>query len=111
LEVYVQTLPLSNRKWTVSTSGGLEPRWRADGREIYYLAEDRKLMAAAVGPGPSFDQPKPLFQTRAVTVTTGFRMHYVPSHDGRRFLINTQSGQAASEPITVELNWTAALKK
>jgi dipeptidyl aminopeptidase/acylaminoacyl peptidase len=111
LEVYVQTFPLSDRKWTVSVSGGSEPRWRADGREIYYLSEDRKLMAAAVGPGPSFDEPKPLFQTRAVTGSTGFRMHYVPSHDGRRFLVNTQSGDAAPTPITVELNWTAGLKR
>jgi eukaryotic-like serine/threonine-protein kinase len=111
MEVYVQTLPLSNRKWTVSTNGGSEPRWRADGREIYYLSEDRKLMAAAMGPGPSFDTPKPLFLTRAVTASTGFRMHYVPSRDGRRFLVNTQSGDAAPTPITVELNWTAGLKR
>jgi Tol biopolymer transport system component len=111
LEVYVQTFPLSDRKWPVSTNGGSEPRWRGDGREIYYLSEDRKLMAAAVGPGPSFDVPKPLFQTQAVTGSTGFRMHYVPSRDGRRFLVNTQSGDAAPASITVELNWTAGLKK
>jgi eukaryotic-like serine/threonine-protein kinase len=111
LEVYVQSFPLSNRKWTVSTSGGSEPRWRADGREIYYLSEDRKLMAAAVGPGPSFDVPKPLFQTRPVTGSTGARMHYVPSRDGRRFLVNTQNGDAAPAPITIELNWTAGLRK
>jgi eukaryotic-like serine/threonine-protein kinase len=111
LEVYVQTFPLSDRKWTVSTSGGLEPRWRADGHEIYYMSEDRKLMAASVGPGPSFDAPKPLFQTRAVTASTGFRMHYIPSRDGRRFLVNTQSGDMAPTPITVELNWTAGLTR
>jgi dipeptidyl aminopeptidase/acylaminoacyl peptidase len=111
LEVYVQTFPLSDRKWTVSDGGGSEPRWRADGREIYYLSEDRKLMAVAVGPGPSFDVPKPLFQTRTVTGPIGVRMHYVPSRDGRRFLVNTQSGNAAPRPITVELNWTAELRK
>jgi len=111
LEVYVQTFPLSNRKWTVSTNGGSEPRWRADGREIYYLSEDRKLMAARVGPGPSFGVPKPLFQTRAVTGVTGFRMHYVPSRDGQRFLVNTQNSDAVPTPITIELNWTAGLRK
>ena len=111
LEVYIQTFPLSNRKWTVSTNGGLEPRWRADGHEIYYLSEDRKLMAARVGPGPSFDVPKPLFQTRAVASMTGFRMHYIPSRDGRRFLVNTQSSDTVPAPITVELNWTAGLKR
>lgn len=41
----------------VSINGGYEPRWRADGREIYYLSEDRKLMAVSVGPGPSFGVP------------------------------------------------------
>jgi len=110
-EVYVQTFPLSDRKWQVSTNGGYEPRWRADGREIYYLSEDRKLMAAAVGTGPSFDAPKPLFQTRIDTVVHANRTHYVPSRDGRRFLINTQVGEPAPVPIIIALNWTVGLKK
>jgi Tol biopolymer transport system component len=111
LEVYVQTFPLSDRKWPISSSGGSEPRWRADGREIYYLSEDGKLMAAAVGPGPSFDAPKSLFQTKAVPGSIGFRTHYIPSRDGRRFLVNTKSSDAAPASITVELNWTAGLKR
>ena len=53
-EVYVQTFPRSDRRWQVSTSGGSERRWRRDGREIYYLSEDRKLMAVAVVAGASF---------------------------------------------------------
>jgi hypothetical protein len=48
-EVYVETFPRSDRKWYVSTGGGYEPRWRVDGREIYYLSEDRKLMAGERG--------------------------------------------------------------
>jgi eukaryotic-like serine/threonine-protein kinase len=110
-QVDVQTFPLSDKKWQVSTNGGYEPRWRADGREIYYLSEDRKLMAVAVGAGPSFDVPKPLFQTRVSAGVTGNSMHYVPSRDGRRFLVNTQTGDASPTPITVVLNWTAGLKK
>ena len=62
-EIYVETVPRSDRKWPVSTNGGYEPRWRADGREIYYLSEDRTLMAVPVGAGPSFGIPTPLFQT------------------------------------------------
>ncbi len=81
-QVNVQTLPLSDKKWQVSTDGGYEPRWRADGREIYYLSEDRKLMAVAVGPGPSFGVPKVLFQTRVQPGVTANRTHYVPSRDG-----------------------------
>ena len=64
-QVNVQTLPLSDKTWHVSTTAdGYEPRWRADGREIYYLSEDRKLMAVSVGEGPSFGVPTALFQTR-----------------------------------------------
>jgi len=107
LEVYVQTIPFSDRKWPISSAGGSEPRWRSDGRELYYLSEDRKLVAVKVGPGPSFDKPAALFQTRAVTGGTGIRMHYVPSRDGRRFLVNTQLRDPVQRPITLELNWTA----
>ena len=110
-QVYVQTLPLSDKKWQVSTSGGYEPRWRADGREIYYLSEDRKLVSVAVRPGPSFDVPKALFQTRVPVGVSANRMHYVPSHDGQRFLVNTQNTEMQQTPITVVLNWVAGLKK
>ena len=110
-QVYVQTFPLSDRKWQVSTDGGYEPRWRGDGHEIYYLSEDRKLMAVAVGTGPSFAVPKMLFQTRVPEGVTSRRTHYVPSRDGQRFLVNTQSLDASPGPITVVLNWQAELGK
>jgi serine/threonine protein kinase/Tol biopolymer transport system component len=109
-EVYVETFPQSDRKWSVSTNGGYEPRWRADGGELYYLSEDRKLMAVSVGSGPAFGVPKPLFQTRVSAGVTANRTHYVASRDGRRFLVN-QSVDAAPNPITVVLNWTATLNK
>ncbi len=109
-QVDVQTVPLSDKKWQVSTSGGYEPRWRADGREMYYLSEDRKLMAVEVRPGPSFGVPRILFQTQVQPGVSANRMHYVPSHDGRRFLINTQTA-ASITPITVVTNWANALKK
>jgi Tol biopolymer transport system component len=110
-EIYVQTFPLSDKKWKVSTEGGYEPRWRTDGREIYYLSEDRKLMTVSVGAGPSFDVPKLLFQTRVPPGVTANRTHYVPSRGGERFLVNTEGGDPSPTPITVVLNWTAALKK
>jgi eukaryotic-like serine/threonine-protein kinase len=109
-EVYVETIPRSDRKWPVSTNGGYEPRWRADGGEIYYLSEDRQLMAVPVGASPSFGIPKPLFQTRVPAGVTGNRTHYVPSRDGQRFLVN-MALDAPISPITVVVNWTATLKK
>ena len=110
-QVNVQTLPLSDRKWQVSTSGGYEPRWRADGHEIYYLSEDRKLMAVEVGTGPSFGIPKALFQTQVQPGVTRNHTHYVPSRDGQRFLVNTLSADASPTPITIVMNWAARLKK
>jgi len=110
-EVYVETFPPSDRRLQVSTSGGYEPRWRADGGEIYYLSEDRKLMAVSVGPGPSFGVPKMLFQTRVPAGVRANRTHYVPTRDGQRFLVNTQTSDAPPNPITVVLNWTAAVNK
>jgi len=110
-EVYVQTFPQSERRWQVSTSGGYEPRWRRDGREIYYLSEDRKLMAVSIGAGPSFGVPKPLFQTRVPVGVSALRTNYVPARDGQRFLINTQTSDPPPNPITVVLNWAASLKQ
>jgi dipeptidyl aminopeptidase/acylaminoacyl peptidase len=110
-QVQVQTFPLSDRKWQISTDGGYEPRWSADGHEIFYLSEDRKLMSVSVGPGPSFQIPKVLFQTRVFPGVTSTRTSYVPSPDGRRFLINTKMGDPPLNPITVVLNWTAGVGK
>jgi serine/threonine protein kinase/Tol biopolymer transport system component len=110
-QVYCQTFPLSNRKWLVSTNGGYEPRWRGDSHEIYYMSEERELMAVTVGPGPSFGVPKALFRTQVPRDVTDVRTHYVPARDGQRFLINTQIDDPAPNPITVVLNWTAALKR
>jgi hypothetical protein len=68
-------------------------------------------MAVSVGAGPSFDVPKTLFQTRVPSSLNVLRTSYVPSRDGQRFLINTENNALRPTPITVVLNWTAALKK
>ena len=84
--------------------------WRV-GTEMFYLAPDNKLMAAAVnGRGTSFEVGvvKPLFDARP---TTGGRFPYAVTADGQRFLINTATEQAASAPITVVVNWTAGVGK
>ena len=109
-EVYVETVPRSDRKWPLSTDGGYEPRWRADGREIFYLSEGRKLMAVSVGEGPVFGVPEPLFQTRVAGGANANRTHFVPSHDGQRFLLSATTDALVS-PITVAVNWMATVKK
>ena len=110
-EIYVQTFPRSGRRWQISAGGGYEPRWRGDGREIYYLSGDRKLMAVPVSSGPSFGVPKALFQTQVAVGVDAFRTHYIAHPDGQRFLVNTQIAEPSPKPLTVVLNWTAGLKK
>ena len=111
-EVYVQTFPASGGKWRVSTGGGSQPRWRRDGRELFYIAADRKLMAVDVKLGSTFEAgvPKPLFGPLGVLTLTDFRNHYAVTADGQRFLINTTIEGADAAPITVVVNWTAGLR-
>jgi Tol biopolymer transport system component len=100
-------------KWHVSTAGGSWPRWRSDGKEIFYLAPDKTLMSAAVNAaGSAFEvgAARPLFDTRALTIgNTGFM--YDVSPNGQRFLVNTLAEEAAPAPITLVVNWPALLKK
>ena len=110
-EVYVQTFPASGGKWRVSTGGGVQPRWRRDGRELFYIAADQKLMAVDVKLGATFEAgvPKVLFGTRVPTLRN-FRNHYAVSADGQRFLINSTIEETSSTPISVVVNWTAEVK-
>jgi hypothetical protein len=110
-EVYVQTVAPSDQKWQVSTAGGTEPRWRRDGREIYYLAPDRKLMSVAVADGPGFSIPRALFQTQVLEQSSVYRSNYVPTASGQRFLINTQTGKGSGGEINLVLNWLTGLRK
>ena len=112
MAVYVQTVPLSGSEWRISTGVGAQPRWRRDGRELFYIGADRKLMVVEVKLGPPFQVgvPKPLFETRVPTITD-FRNHYVVTADGQRFLINSMTEARGTTPIDVVKNWTALLKR
>ena len=111
-EIYIQTFPQHTGKWQISTSGGLEPMWRRDGRELFYLSGDGKLMSVDVNPDSATFRtgiPKPLFQTPLVP-TAYWRNIYVPSPDGQRFLLVLPASEAKAAPITVVVNWPAMLK-
>ena len=111
-EIYVQSFPASGAKWQISVSGGSQPHWRRDGKELFYLGADRKVTAVDVNTeAPTFAHgtPRALFETRISKETAGDQ--YVVTSDGQRFLVNTLAEEAAYTPISVVLNWTAGLKK
>ena len=101
-------------QWQVSTAGGTYPRWRADGRELYYLAPTGAMMAAPVtvtGATLAPGAPVALFPTRVVGggTDTSLGRNYDVTRDGR-FLINTELDQTAA-PITLILNWNPEAKQ
>jgi Tol biopolymer transport system component len=111
-EVFVQSFPETGRPVRVSSNGGHLPEWRKDGKELYYTADDGKLTAAAVNPaGPLFQvsSSQPLFPMK--TPTGSFRMQYLPSADGTRFLVNSRLEDTAPRVLTVVLNWQAAVRR
>ena len=108
-EIYLQSFPGPGGKWQISTSGGIEPHWRGDGKELYYRAPDGKLMAVDVQAGTTVTAgaPQPLFQGRFDSAVA--REHYIPARDGKRFLVVAPLGREAMTPTTVVLNWNADL--
>jgi serine/threonine protein kinase/Tol biopolymer transport system component len=112
-QIYVQSFPDGEGRWQVSTDGGAEPRWRADGRELYFLAPDRRLVAVPVTTSPSFEHgaPTPLFSTRVSEFSNPFRTSYAVARDGQRFLIDTLSENSPMPSITVVVNWPELLKR
>jgi Tol biopolymer transport system component len=111
-EVYVQSFPASGGKWQVSNGGGGSPRWRRDGRELFYLSADGKLMAVEVdGSSDTFEAgvPGPLFEPRVGAISGD--SPYDVAADGRRFLVKVPVEETAPAPVTVVLNWTADLKR
>jgi eukaryotic-like serine/threonine-protein kinase len=113
-EIYVTSFPDAHGKWQVSNAGGDQPKWRGDGKELFYLAPDAKMMAVAVTTGANFDArtPAALFQAnpRDTVAATSEQFFYDVSKDGQRFLINTQV-KTSMKPMSVVLNWTAKLEK
>ncbi len=108
-DIYVTTFPEPGARWQVSQSGGWEPRWSKDGKELFFFAPDNRLMAAEVkGDASSFEVGaiRPLFQSRRM----GLTFRYDVAKDGKRFLVNSGLPQDPS-PITLVTNWTAELEK
>jgi hypothetical protein len=115
-EIYVQAFPPNGRGIRISTAGGTEPRWRRDGKELFYIAQGGSVMATEVKLAPTFEhgQPRELFKVPIVTGgPRAFAFHYDVAPDGKRFLVLASPSveSLVSNSITVVLNWQAALKK
>lgn len=102
-EVYVQPFPATGAKWQVSVSGGEQPRWRRDGKELFYLAPDRMLMAVDIRVPGAFDEnaPRPLFQTNIPFGDINVSHAYDVTPDGERFVIAAPDPLSPQAPITV----------
>jgi hypothetical protein len=103
-EIYVQPFPPNGQRWQISSAGGRQPMWRSDGGELFFVADDRRFYAVDVSTAGAFDYGIPhfLFEMRANVFNS--RNSYVPSADGKRFLVNTIV-DSAQAPLTVALNW------
>jgi eukaryotic-like serine/threonine-protein kinase len=114
LEVYLRTFDgkrATGGAARVSIDGGSHPQWRPDGKELFFLSPDRKLMVADVTRSPwlKTERPKSLFQTRIQMLT--FLMNYAVADNGQRFLVNTLATEAETGPVTVIANWYPSAKR
>jgi eukaryotic-like serine/threonine-protein kinase len=106
-EVYVRAFPGGDRLTRVSRAGGMHPRWRADGRELFFLAPGWTMMATPVQLQPEFTMgaPTALFQMVMADIEKGTGPPYDVTPDGQRFLVI--SPQTKPVPLTLVLNWSA----
>jgi len=107
-DVYVQSFPIGGGVWQISTAGGDQPQWRADGKELFYLAPDHNIMSVSVSTagGVEFGRPVQLFHANVPqTGLTDDRNSYIPAPDGQKFLILQLTDAGNSQPWNVALNW------
>src|SRR4029079_14408351 len=113
-EVYVDSFPTAGHRQQVSVGGGMQPRWKRNGSELFYLTPDQTLMAVPVTTKSGYfdtGRATPLFRTRLLTIGSqiaSLGAYYDATPDGQRFLINGPPADPGP-PITVVLNWTAGL--
>jgi dipeptidyl aminopeptidase/acylaminoacyl peptidase len=111
LEVYVASFPRADKQRQVSLGGGGVPWWRADGRELFYMSRDGKLMSVLVkrGPEPEFGVPTALFQT-PLSSPLLISAEYVVADNGQRFLLAVPA-ETTTTSVTVVLDWTKLLQR
>ncbi len=108
-EIYVVPFLHGSGKWEVSTGGGTWPRWRHDGKELFYLSPDNKIMSAEISEQSGsleIGKVAPLFPVNPVIGGQAYDV----SADGKKFVVDTQAAPKTSEPLTLVVNWPSLLK-
>ena len=108
-EVWVRAFPAADREMQISTDGGEQPRWRSNGKELFFEAGDGKLNAVSVNmQGDMFtaNAPRPLFDMRLAQTENGAQFQYDVSADGNRFLIVTRGTADKAPLLSVIANWS-----
>ena len=113
-EVYVTTFPNPAGKWQVSRGGGTEPRWRGDGKEIFYISPKGALTAVEISTEGTFSSgaQSVLFQMHGRTsIGSSDLFTYDVARDGKRFLVNRYVKPEHVQPLTVMLNATTEMRR
>ena len=113
-EIYVTPFPRADNKWQISRGGGKEPRWRRDGKELFFLSAEGKMIAVPIKATANFEagSPETLFQTHTrQSISALDRVSYDVSADGQKFLIDTKVDEPNALPLSIILNWTSELEK
>jgi hypothetical protein len=113
-EVFVQSFPAGRGKWQISNGGGGPPQWSGDGKQLFYVSGGGLMTVDVKTDGEVFESsmPKPLFEIRGLPWPgSGGFPGFLVTNDGRRFLVGVAVDETNATPITVMLNWSAALKR
>jgi len=115
-EIYVKPFGRSGGEQMISANGGLQPRWRQDGKEIFYIAPDNTLMSVPIqissgGQLLEAGTPVALFHSHVFSKSRAGKQQYAVSRDGQRFLMNVSLDDATPSPISVLLNWKPSKDK
>jgi eukaryotic-like serine/threonine-protein kinase len=111
-EVYVQSFPTPGTKHVISNDGGGEPQWRADGRELFYMALDHTLMSVPVASSAPWrsGRPVPLFRAAVAGDLTRYRNRYQVADNGQRFLLDSVVNDG-SQDVTLVVNWPSLSRR